>query len=363
MTHAEQIASQLNVKPSQVTAVINLLDEGNTVPFIARYRKEMTGSLDDEQIRIIADELVRLRALDERRTAILASIEEQGKLPTNCANAINAAVTMTALEDLYAPYKKKRRTRAMVAREKGLEPLADLILKQDLQGSPEEIAKQFLNDQVTDVEEALQGARDIVAEMISDNANVRAATREKALKFSKVRVEKIADAVDEKAVYESYYEFEQRVDRLQPHQILAITRGEKEGILRVHVDVPERDWLDAIQAEFEQDIISPVCRSTRTGHSRFCRAAFAPRHRTRCPPRKRRSRRQPRHSSISPPTCAPCLASRRWRVTSSSVSTLASARAAKLRWLTPQANCSTQARSIRTNRRTTGRARSIPCRT
>jgi uncharacterized protein len=256
MTHAEQIASQLNVKPSQVTAVINLLDEGNTVPFIARYRKEMTSSLDDEQIRIIADELLRLRGLDERRASILASIEEQGKLTDELRDSINAAVTMTALEDLYAPYKKKRRTRAMVAREKGLEPLADLILKQ-ASDSPEEAAKQFINDQVPSIEEALQGARDIVAEMISDNANVRAATREKALKFGKVRVERIKDAVDEKAVYESYYEFEGNVNRLMPHQILAITRGEKEGVLRVHVDVPERDWLNAIQAEFEEDIISP----------------------------------------------------------------------------------------------------------
>jgi len=256
MTHAEQIASQLNVKPLQVTAVINLLDEGNTVPFIARYRKEMTGSLDDEQIRIIADELIRLRGLDERRASILASIEEQGKLTDELRDAITAAVTMTALEDLYAPYKKKRRTRAMVAREKGLEPLADLILKQDF-GSPEELAAKFLNEQVGNIEEALQGARDIVAEVISDNANVRAATREKALKFSTVRAEKIADAQDEKRVYESYYDFSMRVDRLQPHQILALTRGEKEGVLRVRVDVPERDWLDAIQAEFEQDIISP----------------------------------------------------------------------------------------------------------
>ncbi len=256
MTHAEQIASQLKVKPSQVTAVINLLDEGNTVPFIARYRKEMTGSLDDEQIRIIADELIRLRGLDERRVSILASIEEQGKLTDELRESINAALTMTALEDLYAPYKKKRRTRAMVAREKGLEPLAELILKQ-ASDSPEEIAKQFINEQVPNIEEALQGARDIVAEMISDNANVRAATREKALKFGKVRVEKIKDSVDEKAVYESYYEFEGNVNRLMPHQILAITRGEKEGILRVHVDVPERDWLNAIQAEFEEDIISP----------------------------------------------------------------------------------------------------------
>jgi uncharacterized protein len=257
MSHAEQIASLVKVKASQVTAVINLLDEDNTVPFIARYRKEMTGSLDDEQIRIIADELVRLRALDVRRASILASIEEQGKLTEELRASINAALTMTALEDLYAPYKKKRRTRAMLAREKGLEPLAELILSQSTDGSLEELAKQFLNDQVRNISEALQGARDIVAETISDNANVRATVREKALKFARVRVEKIKDAVDEKGVYQSYYEFETRVDRLQPHQTLAITRAEKEGILRVHIDIPERDWLDAVQSEFEQDILSP----------------------------------------------------------------------------------------------------------
>ena len=257
MTHAEQIAAQLHVKPSQVAAVITLLDEGNTVPFIARYRKEMTGSLDDEQVRIIADELTRLRALDERRAAILASIEEQGKLTDELRASIHAALTLTALEDLYAPYKKKRRTRAMVAREQGLTELAEVILKQPGQGSPDELAGRFINEQVPSIEAALQGARDIVAEMISENANVRMGTREKALKFGKLRVEKVKDAVDEKAVYESYYQFEQRVDRLMPHQILAITRGEKEGILRVHVDVPDRDWLDAIQAEFEEDMLSP----------------------------------------------------------------------------------------------------------
>ena len=257
MSHAEQIASQLNVRSSQVAVVIDLLDNGNTVPFIARYRKEMTGLLDDEQIRIIADELARLRALDERRASILASIEEQGKLTDELRQSLQAAGTMTRLEDLYAPYKKKRRTRAMLAREKGLEPLADLIIAQPLAGSPEKIAEKFLNDQVADVFEALQGARDIVAERISDHARVRAALREKALRFSKIRVGKIKEAVDEKAVYQSYYEFEGRADRLQPHQTLAIARGEKEGILRVHVDIAERDWLEAIQSEFEQDILSP----------------------------------------------------------------------------------------------------------
>ncbi len=256
MTHAELIASQLHVKPSQVEATIKLLDEGNTVPFIARYRKETTNSLDDEQIRIIADELTRLRGLDERRTSILASIEEQGKLTDELRAAINEAQTLTALEDLYAPYKKKRRTRAMAAREKGLEPLADLILKQG-SGTPEKLAAKFLNEQVSSIEEALQGARDIVAETINENANVRTVLREKALKFSTVYSKKIEDSVDEKRIYESYYEFTSRVDRLLPHQILAITRGEKEGVLRVRVDIPERDWLDAIQSEYEQDIISP----------------------------------------------------------------------------------------------------------
>ncbi len=257
MTHAEKIANLINAKPSQVDAAVRLLDEGNTVPFIARYRKEMTGSLDDEQVRIVADEIVRLRAIDERRAAILASIEEQGKLTDELRTAIQAAGTMTALEDLYAPYKPKRRTRAMIARERGLESLAELILQQPLEGSPEEAAAQFISDDVPTVEDALQGARDIVAETISDNANVRQATREKALKFARLESSKIEDSSDEKQVYESYYEFSNIVSRLQPHQVLAINRGEKEGVLRVRVHIAERDWLDPIQAEFEEDILSP----------------------------------------------------------------------------------------------------------
>jgi len=255
-SHAEKIASLINAKPSQVGATVALLDEGNTVPFIARYRKEMTGSLDDEQVRIVADEVVRLRAIDERRAAVLKSIEEQGKLTDELKSAIEAAETMTALEDLYAPYKPKRRTRAMIARERGLEPLAELILSQSLDATPEEAAAQFLSDDVTTVEDALQGARDIVAETISDNASVRAATREKALKFAMLTAGKIEDSVDEKRVYESYYDFQGRVDRLQPHQVLAIARGEKEGVLKVRVHIAERDWLDPIQSEFEEDILS-----------------------------------------------------------------------------------------------------------
>jgi uncharacterized protein len=151
MTHADKIAHLINAKPSQVDATVHLLDEGNTVPFIARYRKEMTGSLDDEQVRIVADEIVRLRAIDERRAAILKSIEEQGKLTDELKAAIDAAETMTMLEDLYAPYKPKRRTRAMVARERGLEPLAEMILSQSLDGSPEEAAAQFITEDVPTV--------------------------------------------------------------------------------------------------------------------------------------------------------------------------------------------------------------------
>jgi uncharacterized protein len=259
MNNSEIIASQLSVKASQVEATIRLLDEGNTVPFIARYRKEMTGSLDDEQVRIIADEVVRLRAIDGRRTTILKSIEEQGKLTDELKSAVEAAGTLTALEDLYAPYRPKRRTRASVAREKGLQGLAEHILNQSLiQRSIEDIVREsYLNEQVTTVEEALQGARDIVAETISDNANVRSAIRQKGLKFAKLIAEKVQDAADEKRVYVSYYAFESRVDRLQPHQVLAFNRGEKEGVLRVRVDVADQDWHPAIAAEYQEDILSP----------------------------------------------------------------------------------------------------------
>jgi len=259
MNYSETIAAQLQVKVSQVQAAVRLLDEGNTVPFIARYRKEMTGTLDDEQVRIVADEIVRLRAIDERRAAILKSIEDQDKLTDQLKAAIQAAGTMTALEDLYAPFKPKRRTRAMLAREKGLEGLAEQILQQSLtRRSLEDIVKEsYLNDQVPTVEEALQGARDIVAETISDNANVRSAAREKALKFAMLVAEKIADAVDEKRLYESYYAFAGRVDRLQPHQILALNRGEKEGILKARVEMNERDWHESIAAGFEEDLLSP----------------------------------------------------------------------------------------------------------
>ena len=252
-----KIAEQLSIRPQQVSAVIEMLDEGNTIPFIARYRKERTGSLDEEQLRQIQSLLEKMRALDERRTTILASIEEQGKMTDELREKITAADNITLLEDLYAPYKPKRRTRASIAREKGLQPLADFILKQfRTPGTPEDLAKNFINENVFDEEEALAGARDIVAETISEDADVRTRVREKALMYALVKVEKIDDAIDERKVFEVYYAFESRVDRLRPHQILAINRGETEKILRIKVEVAAEDWSPAVHKIYRPDSAS-----------------------------------------------------------------------------------------------------------
>jgi uncharacterized protein len=257
--YAGKIAAQLTIRTPQVAATIELLDGGNTIPFIARYRKEVTGGLDEEQLRAIQSQLEALRKLDERRESILASIEEQGKLTPELRTQLLAADTLTALEDLYQPYKPKRRTRAMIAREKGLQPLADQILAQlRSRESAENLAAAFLNEAVANSEEALAGARDIVAETISDHPEVRRVTREKALKFATARAGKIEDAVDEKQVYALYYDFEFRLDKLRPHQILALNRGEEQKILRVAIDIPERDWRNAINNVFRPHPLSPL---------------------------------------------------------------------------------------------------------
>ena len=259
MNYLEQIATPLNLRPAQVEAVIDLLDGGNTIPFVARYRKEATGNLDEEQIRQIDNLVGKLRALDNRRQSIVASIREQGKLTPELERQLLAADSLTALEDLYQPYKPKRRTRASMAREKGLEPLAELILEQlRSRQSAEEIAAPFVAGEVATVEEALAGARDIVAETISDNAQVRQQLREKALKWAVLGSRKIEEAKDERGVYHLYYDFELRLDRLRPHQVLAINRGEAEKILRVRVDIPERDWILAIRSVFRSDHRSPL---------------------------------------------------------------------------------------------------------
>jgi len=254
MNHAEQIAQELSTRPSQVTAVIDLLDSGNTIPFIARYRKEATGSLDEEQIRAIEEQVNRLRALDERRETIIASITEQEKMTPELRTALQSAATMTELEDLYQPYKPKRRTRATIAREKGLEPLAALILAQPRsKQSINELAEPFLTEAAPTIPEALAGAYDIVAEIISDNAIVRQRVREKVMQYGILHSQKIDDAVDEKAVYHLYYDYQMRIDRLRPHQILALNRGEAEKILRLSLEIAENDWLIPMRSAVRPD--------------------------------------------------------------------------------------------------------------
>ncbi len=259
MNHTATIAQSLNVSPAQVKTTIELLDAGNTLPFIARYRKEMTGGLDEDQIRRLEEQLNHLRALDERRQTILASIEEQGKLTPDLSAQFTAAQSLNELEDLYLPYRPKRRTRAGIAREKGLAGLADLILQQArLRQSETEIATPYVNAEVPTVEEALAGARDIVAETISDHARIRGGVREKALKWGVLRSEKIAEAADDKNVYATYAQYEARIDRVQPYQVLAINRGENEKVLRVKIEVAERDWLTPIHAVYRPDQRSPL---------------------------------------------------------------------------------------------------------
>lgn len=257
---AVTIARALNLRPTQVSAAIELLDGGATIPFIARYRKEATGTLDEDQLRQVQTSLEKGRALEERRAAVIASIEEQGKMSPELLEKLTAAETITTVEDLYAPYKPKRKTRASVAREKGLQGLADLILMQAHASSPAETAAgEYLNEQVLTVEDALAGARDIVAETISDHAEIRAAVRQKAMQNGILASEKIEDAVDEKAVYETYYEFSGQVSRLRPHQVLAINRGETEKVLRVKVTLEEKDWKLCIVNYFRPDLRSPFC--------------------------------------------------------------------------------------------------------
>ena len=258
--YAQPIAKVLNLRPQQVAATIELLDEGNTIPFIARYRKERTGTLDEEQLRQVSTLLEKSRALDERRAAVIASIEEQGKMTPELLSKLNEADSLTLVEDLYAPYKPKRRTRASIAREKGLQALADFILTQaHTPGDALHTASDFLNEQVLTPEDALAGASDIAAETISDHAEVRAGTRRKAMQWGTLSVEKVEDAVDEKSVYATYYQFTNRVDRLRPHQVLAINRGEAEKVLRVKLLVDEKDWKGSIVDYFRPDLRSPFC--------------------------------------------------------------------------------------------------------
>ena len=229
------LAAELNQPENYVNNVVTLIDEGNTIPFIARYRKEMHGAMDDTVLRALADRLNYLRNLDKRREEVKRSIEEQGKLTEELSAAIDAAATLAEVEDLYRPYKQKRRTRATVAREKGLEPLAQLLFTQSPAcPEPTAAAEDYVNPEkgVETIADALQGANDIIAEMISDDAEVRKMLREYMLRHS---VLSSLAATEEDSVYRLYYDFKQPVARLQGHQILAINRGEREEKLKVTV--------------------------------------------------------------------------------------------------------------------------------
>ena len=233
----EILAQELGQKQQYVENVVNLIDEGNTIPFIARYRKEMHGAMDDTTLRNLETRLTYLRNLQQRRDEVKKSIENQGKLTQELSEAIDAAATMTEVEDLYRPYKQKRRTRGSIAREKGLDPLAQAIFAQDGQDI-QELAKDFINEEkgVATAEEAIAGALDIIAENLSDDADIRKALRELCSRRGSL----VSQAADPEAdtVYKLYYDFNQPISRLLDHQILAINRGEKEDILKVTVTLP-----------------------------------------------------------------------------------------------------------------------------
>ncbi len=257
------IAKELDVKNSQVQAAVQLLDEGNTIPFIARYRKEATGSLNDEQLRHLGQRLEYLRNLEEKRTQILQTIEEQGKLTDELRAKILAAEQMVTLEDLYRPYRPKRRTRAGIAREKGLEPLANLILLQQTNRDLTIDAAAYISaeKEVASAEEALQGAKDILAESISDDAEYRTAIRSMTMEEGLL----VSEAKDDTAqsVYEMYYHYSEPLKKTTGHRILAVNRGEKEKILTVKVEAPEEKilaWLERQVIVRQNPHTTPILR-------------------------------------------------------------------------------------------------------
>ena len=251
------LARELGREQSHIDNVIKLIDEGNTIPFIARYRKEMHGAMDDTALRTLAERLEYLRGLQERRDTVKKSIEEQGKLTEELSNAIDEAATLAALEDIYRPYKPKRRTRATVAKEKGLEPLALALFEQGSSlPEPEELAREYIDAEkgVETVEDALAGASDIIAEMISDNADIRSRLRSL---ISARAVLKSEAATEEDSVYRLYYDFSQSIGKLQGHQILAVNRGEKEDKLKVSIELDRELALQNVR----RAVIKPGSRA------------------------------------------------------------------------------------------------------
>ena len=267
MDIVKKIAAELEIRPQQVEAVIKLIDEGNTIPFIARYRKEAHGSLNDEQLRNLSERLTYLRTLEEKKEQVLATIEEQGKLTDELKAQILAAETQVLVEDLYRPYRPKRRTRAIIAKEKGLEPLAQIILAQEVTEPLETIAEQYVSEEkeVKDVADAIAGARDIIAEQISDNADyrkyIRDITREEGILTSTAKDEKA------QSVYEMYYEYREPVKKIAGHRVLALNRGEKEKFLVVKLEAPEERILTYLCKKTiteENEIVTPVLEEAVT---------------------------------------------------------------------------------------------------
>lgn len=259
----QKLTEELEVKRWQVDAAVKLIDEGNTIPFISRYRKEVTGSLDDEQLRRLFERLVYLRNLEEKKEQVLSVIEEQGKLTAELKAQILSAETLVVVEDLYRPYRPKRRTRATIAREKGLEPLAALITLQKIQEPIEEEAKKYVSEEkgVEAVEDAIAGARDILAEAVSDEADYRSWIRK--LTAQKGKLVSAAKNPEEESVYEMYYDFEESVPKLAGHRILALNRGEKEKILTVKLIAPQEDivrYLEKKTIHSDNPFTTPVLK-------------------------------------------------------------------------------------------------------
>ena len=274
----KQIAEELHIKTSQAETAVRLIDEGNTIPFIARYRKEATGALNDEVLRNLYERLNYLRNLEEKKEQVLASIEEQGKLTEELRRQILEAQTLVVVDDLYRPYRPKRRTRAIIAKEKGLEPLANLILLQQTKHPIEEEAKAFINEEkeVHTAEDAIAGAKDIIAEHISDEAAYRMHIRKLTEKEGTIA----SEAKDEKAesVYEMYYHFEEPVQKLAGHRILALNRGEKEKLLTVKVQAPKERILSYLEKKVitvQNPYTSPIlCEVIEDSYQRLIEPAI-----------------------------------------------------------------------------------------
>jgi len=245
------LARELKLRPRQVVRTVELLDDDNTVPFIARYRKEVTGSLDEEQIRAIQARLGYLRNLGKRKEAVLKSVADQGELTPELEAAIRAAATLQEVEDLYLPYKPKRRTRATLARERGLAPLAEMMLAQEVTtGTPEAHAEAFLSDEVPTVEDALAGARDIVAEIVAEDAEVRRQVRQRTHDGAALACTLAEEDADPEGRYRMYHDFSEPLRDLPPHRLLAVNRGERDGALKVRLAVREADLVAEVESRY-----------------------------------------------------------------------------------------------------------------